>query len=565
LTRIEPALRWLWTGPFLVTSAACVLAAAAVFWINRTELVTQLADPWRWENVLLGWLVLLAATTCHEFAHGLTCKHFGGEVHEVGFLLMYFMPCFYCDVSDAWLFRERGRRLWVTFAGGYCDMVVWAAAVFVWRVTLQDTRLNYLAWLVMSVCGARIFFNLNPLLKLDGYYLLSDLLRIPNLRQRGWDRLMAHVRWALWGAPRPGVEPGGRLLLVFGAAAWAYSIAFLIAMLAAFVAFGWDRVGVAGTMLVAGFAVVSLRAVLDGCAAGEVKNMIFRRHKRLAAWFAVAAAAVVAVAVLPMHERATGSFELRPAWRAEVRAPVGGFVREMPAREGEPVTAGAVLARLEVPDLASQYTRRRAELDEARAGLERQRQQQTAGPGPFVGGATGAGQSVDALSHAAGIRESAARVRRQQEEFNFLAAQWQKQWVRSPGAGVVVTPHLDERVGQFLREGDPICTVEDCSTVEAEVAIPEQEVARVRVGQEVDIKARGLPFETLRGRVARVAPAVAKGTVQGSITVYCRISQPPPGLRSGMTGTARIDCGRSTVARVLGGRCLRYLRTEFWW
>ena len=123
---------------------------------------------------------------------------------------MYFMPCFYCDVSDAWLFRERGRRLWVTFAGGYCDMVVWALAVFVWRVTLQDTRLNYLAWLVMSVCGARIFFNLNPLLKLDGYYLLSDLLRVPNLRQRGWDRLMAHVRWVLWGAPvrRPSPAAG---------------------------------------------------------------------------------------------------------------------------------------------------------------------------------------------------------------------------------------------------------------------------------------------------------------------------------------------------------------------
>ena len=76
-------------------------------------------------------------------------------------------------------------------------------AVFVWRVTMQDTLLNYLAWVILSICGARIFFNFNPLMKLDGYYLLSDWLEIPNLRQRGLDRLMASVRCVFWGGPRP--------------------------------------------------------------------------------------------------------------------------------------------------------------------------------------------------------------------------------------------------------------------------------------------------------------------------------------------------------------------------
>jgi RND family efflux transporter MFP subunit len=559
--RVEPSVRFLWTAPFLAASAAFALAAIAVFWANCSELVTQFPDRWRWENVLLAWFVLAAATTCHEFAHGLTCKHFGGEVRDVGFLLMYFMPCFYCDVSDAWLFRERARRLWVTFAGGYCDLLVWSAAVFVWRATLQDTVANYLARLALSVCGARIFFNLNPLLKLDGYYLLSDLLRIPNLRQRGWDRLMGHVRWALWGAARPAPEPRGRLLLAFGAAAWAYSAAFLVAMLAAFLAYGRGRVGFFASAVVAVFGVISLRGVLDGVAAGEVRNMIFLRRRRLAAWSAGVLAVGVALAVIPMHERASGPCELRPAWRAEVRAPVGGFVRDIPAREGESVEAGALLARLEVPDLSSQYTRKRAELDEARAAFDRQ---QTA-PAGVATGLANAGQAADAISHAAAIREAAAHIARQQEEFNFLAAQWQKQWVRSPGRGVVVTPHLEERVGQFLHEGDAVCTVEDCSAVEAEVALAEQDVALVRPGQDVEIKARGLPFETLRGRVTRVAPAVTKGPVQGAVTVYCRIEGPPPGLRGGMSGTARIDCGRSTVGRVIVGRCLRYLRTEFWW
>ena len=108
----------------------------------------------------------MLATTLHEFAHGLTCKHFGGEVHEVGFLMLFFIPCFYCNVSDAWLFREKSRRLWVTLAGGYFDLLAWATAAFVWRLTAQDSMINYLAWVILSVLGVRNLFNFNPLLKL---------------------------------------------------------------------------------------------------------------------------------------------------------------------------------------------------------------------------------------------------------------------------------------------------------------------------------------------------------------------------------------------------------------
>src|SRR5207248_8674086 len=136
------------------------------------ELASPVAQVWHWDVMALVWLTLLLTIAFHEFAHGLTCKHFGGEVHEIGFLLLYFVPCFYCNVSDAWLFPARAKRMWVTFAGGYCDLVLWALSAFAWRLTVPDSPLNYLAWMVFTVCGMRIFFNLNPLLKLDGYYLL---------------------------------------------------------------------------------------------------------------------------------------------------------------------------------------------------------------------------------------------------------------------------------------------------------------------------------------------------------------------------------------------------------
>ncbi len=93
--------------------------------------------------------------------------------------------------------------MWVTFAGGYFELFLWAMAVFVWRLTIPDTLINYLAFIVLTLSGIDSLFNFNPLIKLDGYYLLSDLMEIPNLRQRSFDHTMGRLRRLLWGAPQP--------------------------------------------------------------------------------------------------------------------------------------------------------------------------------------------------------------------------------------------------------------------------------------------------------------------------------------------------------------------------
>jgi multidrug resistance efflux pump len=165
-----------------------------------------------------------------------------------------------------------------------------------------------------------------------------------------------------------------------------------------------------------------------------------------------------------------------------------------------------------------------------------------------------------------------ARVARLGEEVRYLTGLRDKQVVVSPVAGVIATPHLKERRGQYVKEGDLICQVEDPSGFEAEIALPEEEVARVRPGQAVSLKARSLPFETFEARVSRAAPAVraeanrppgaAEG--QGVVTVYCGLGGASD-LRPGMTGYARIATGRRSVAGYLLDRGLRFLRTEFWW
>jgi fumarate reductase subunit D len=124
LAALAPRLWFVWTRPFLIVSAGLVLCAGLLLWQNRHELVSHWADAARWQTALLVWLLFLFLTALHELAHGLTCKHFGGEVHEIGVLLLFFTPCLYCNVSDAWLLREKSKRLLVTFAGGYWDLVL---------------------------------------------------------------------------------------------------------------------------------------------------------------------------------------------------------------------------------------------------------------------------------------------------------------------------------------------------------------------------------------------------------------------------------------------------------
>jgi hypothetical protein len=116
-------------------------------------------------------------------------------------MLIYFQPAFYCNVSDAWLFPEKSRRLWVTFAGAYFEIFLWGLATLVWRVTDPGSFVNHFALVVTATSAFKMFLNLNPLIKLDGYYLLSDWLDVPNLRSKAVAYLRARVTSLFGHAP----------------------------------------------------------------------------------------------------------------------------------------------------------------------------------------------------------------------------------------------------------------------------------------------------------------------------------------------------------------------------
>jgi multidrug resistance efflux pump len=179
--------------------------------------------------------------------------------------------------------------------------------------------------------------------------------------------------------------------------------------------------------------------------------------------------------------------------------------------------------------------------------------------------AEGALTLLEAGSRAEDIDAARAHLARLQEEARYLEGLQQKVLLHSPVPAIITTPRLKEKVGQYVREGDLICAVEESASLEAEIALAEQDVARVQPGQRIELKARSLPFGTFQAQVVRIAPAAGRGDVQSTVTVYCRLDDCPAELRPGMTGHARVYTDRRPVGAILGERVLRFLRTEFWW
>lgn len=403
--------------------------------------------------------------------------------------------------------------------------------------------------------------------------------------------------------------------------------------------------------------------------------MLTTRKTRALVWTAAGIALLTGVLIVPIEQHASGSFELRPRRRVELRAPVAGFLRTVRFTEGEQVPQDTVVAVLDVPDLHSRIAQKRAELAEAESKLRllkagprweevaeqrsrvdesrrwhelaqedlvkakkafeadlthfdemiRQyeievkyaaesfqrakemlatqalsqqeyrdwqrkdevsrtllRQQISLRQGRLALGtsvaegevAKRAKELAEAKSVLAvlelGARPEAvaaqeACVARVREEVTYLEGVGARLEVRSSLGGVVVTPRLTENIGQYLKEGDLICTIEECETLEAQVTMKEQELVHVEEGQHIELKARGVPYQVFRSNINRIAPRATAGEVQSTVALYCRVPDPDGRLKPGMTGYARVLCGKQPIARVASDRILRSLRTEFWW
>lgn len=130
-----PRTRWAFTAWYQVFALLSIFTGFTLTFLHWDELGAGVQSLFNVQSLFFIWLVVLTIVTVHEFAHGVTCCHFGGKVHEVGLMLIYFQPAFYCDVSDSWMFPSKRNRMLVTLAGGYFQLVIWELCTIVWRIS----------------------------------------------------------------------------------------------------------------------------------------------------------------------------------------------------------------------------------------------------------------------------------------------------------------------------------------------------------------------------------------------------------------------------------------------
>src|SRR5262245_5326978 len=230
--RLVARLRWIWTTPFFVGSLMMMLATAALALMNSDEVVGYGFYTLREHYLAIVIAGLLVGVT-HEFAHGLTCKAFGGRATEVGGLLIYyFLPALYCNVSGIHLIPQRGRRLWVIAAGVYWQLMVGTLALLAWFALAPYTLLADVAFTFFCGSVLDVAFNGNPLIKLDGYYFLSQWLRLPNLMDRSrayWRGLLRRIVFGERNEEAARFSRRERATLVaFGLVSFLYTTALMV-------------------------------------------------------------------------------------------------------------------------------------------------------------------------------------------------------------------------------------------------------------------------------------------------------------------------------------------------
>lgn len=231
-TRVIAYLRWVWTPGFVFCSVALMFTALLLGLTNGAEVTSYSFYAVR-EHFLLILIASELIALSHEFAHGLTCKAFGGRVPEVGVLQIYYvLPALYCNVSGIQLIPQRNRRSWVILAGIYWQVLVGTVALLAWFLLAPYTLLADLAFCIFLAGVVDVIFNANPLIKLDGYYFLSQWLRLPNLMDRArayWRGLLKRI---LFGDENEAAAQWSRrertIYAVFGLLSFVYTVGLSI-------------------------------------------------------------------------------------------------------------------------------------------------------------------------------------------------------------------------------------------------------------------------------------------------------------------------------------------------
>lgn len=490
LTRTLP-----WVRPFLGWQAfaawvAMVVTAAVLAGLHWDALQGDFSDALlSMENLLLISLLYPVLKILHEFGHAYMVKKEGGEVHEMGVMLLVFMPLPYVDASSSTSFRDKRQRMLVGGAGIMVELFVAAVMLLVW-LNVEPGALRALAYKTLLVAGvSTILFNGNPLLRFDAYYILSDWLEIPNLAQRGVGYLGYLSKRYLLGvesAESPARSAGeARWLFFYAVAAFCYRILISVRIVI-FVAGQFFFIGI----VLAIWAVVMMLAMpLWRVAVFLIKDVHMQRRRMRVVMAVVLPLALLAVglATIPVPLYTTAEGVVWVSEESRVFASASGMVEAVVTPGGTVVQPGDVLIRSADPLLWTQerFLLARREEFQARRQLSMNR----------------ARAETAVLDEE--LRSIEMELDHARERLAALAT-------LSPAAGIFVLQDEADLPGRFLRRGEPVGYIVDPRRMRIRTVVTQADVERVRADvRSVEVRMAQNIGEVLPARVAREVPAAS--------------------------------------------------------
>jgi putative peptide zinc metalloprotease protein len=549
ISRLYPRVKFIYSPWFVVLT---LFSFAVMIWMWADKFGEIWNDSFEFYNftsksgsdLFEFWVLFALMAAVHETAHGLTCKHFGGNVEKMGFTLMYFAPSFFCDASQVWIYGGPWERIATAIAGIWVDLIICVVATVVWWGTATGMTIHDLAYKVMMVTGIGVsLLNLNPLIPLDGYLIFCELTHEPALKDRSTAYLSALVRKHIFGLTSE-VEFVSRrrrvfyVIYAFLSGLYGYLLLSFLMVLTFHILQAYTPEWAFLPALAIGYWVFKSKIKM---LVRFMKTVYLDKKERVKTWLTVPrtvglSTAILVLIFLPVWpEFVEGRFVLESVHRAQIHAEVAGRVTQVLVREGQPVAAGQSLLELSNLPLESAAAGANADLhvasDQANLALLRY--------GDF-----GAAENKR--------KELAERNQTLVNQLGLLR-------VTSPISGVVATPRIDDLLGTYLESGAEIAEVVDPFTMKARIYIPEFAMREIRLGSRVRLQPESLALP-LSTTLLSVAPASSsmepglvpqeqlKGITPPRFYVGSALLTNPGELREGMTGGAKILVTHRSIA-----------------
>ncbi|MEP3479653.1 MAG: hypothetical protein ABJZ55_10430 [Fuerstiella sp.] len=490
LKSLQPVVGWIFSPIATIVGCLFIVAATLRLWFHwsdfQTASETVLApDNWLW--LLIAWVGLKFV---HETAHGLACLRYGGTVSKTGIILAVFAPLAWIDLSSSWKFSSRWHRIHTAAAGMYVEFLLAAAAVFAFASADNQVVAHLLFDVIFMASVTTLLFNANPLMKFDGYFILSDLMQIPNLAQEAQTAVRNLLKHIFFGLRSTQSSYQGRKqlgLVIYGilAAIWKVLICASLLLAASVLFHG------AGIALV----IFAVAAWVGIPAIKQIKNLkaMWRQVPlRVTRAFALAACLFVTIGYgiwnLPAPFPAVSPGVVSLPEGNTVRVSEGGFVDEIFVQPGQSVSAGDSLFRIANDEVTNTY------LDLSLQVQQEAMRQQIAMDEKDAGEAALSRKKLNFLN------DRLQQAKRRHDELI----------VKAKTAGVILGAHIPELQDRHVEEGAVICLIYSGRTREFRISVDQFDysLAEAVVGDVVPVRlgTRGI----LQGQVVRVIPRASR-------------------------------------------------------